>query len=304
MVLIKVEDRDEFGQGNRSRGIAIAQSLLRIGIEYCIISSTAKWLEYLKANGFNAVLIDKNYESNYEVEAILEYFDGFKIDFIILDGDRFNLNYLNLLNSNHIKTVILDDVAKIKRNTAWRVINPNIYATKDLYKGWDVKSYLGGEYVFLRDAFLKDYNSQPIKNKVLLALGVMMDQKSTIHLAEKLNAAGFLTKIAIELTPDEMVNEIDTSELIICGVSVTLHEVWCRNRIALPVYQAKDQVLFHEYLKMKDIPQVISINRSKSDVVDDLVLMVNKMFENLQPQINFDKPQTDLLFNELINGAQ
>jgi hypothetical protein len=304
MVLIQLEDRVEFGQGNRSRGIAIAQSLFRLDIDYCIISSTVNWFKYLKANGFNVILLEKNHESNFKVEAILEYFDDVRIDFIILDGERFDFNYINLLNSNNIKTVIIDDVAKSKRDNAWRLINPNIYATKNLYKGWHIKSYLGEEYVLLRDEFRKNLNTEPVKNKILLALGVMMGQTSTVRLAEKLNANGYTTKIATGLSPDEMVNEIDTSELIICGVSVTLHEVWYRNRIALPVYQAKDQLLFHEYLKAKQIPQVVSINRDKTEVVDDLVLMSEKMIENLEPQIILGKPQIDRLFWELKNQAQ
>jgi|LauGreDrversion4_2_1035121.scaffolds.fasta_scaffold00235_25 hypothetical protein len=304
MVLIKVEDRDQFGQGNRSRGIAIAQSLTRIGIKYCIISSTGKWYEYLKLNFYNAILIEKNYKPNQEVEAILKYFLGLKINFIILDGDRFDVNYLNLLKSNQIKTVVLDDVARVKRTNAWRLINPNIYSSKELYQGWKIKSYLGSDYIILRDAFLKESNVKIIKNKILIVLGIMMDQNSTLEIAERLNAAGFVTKIAIGLTADEMVDEIDSSELIICGVSVTLHEVWSRNRIALPVYQAEDQVLFHEYLKMKDIPHIISINRSKSEVINEVVLMTIKAFTNLQPQISFSKPQIDILFKQLVNETQ
>lgn len=304
MILIKVEDREQFGQGNRSRGIAIAQSLSRIGVEYCIISSTSAWLEYLKLNGFNAVLIDKNYDSTLEVEAILACFESLKIDFIVLDGDRFDSNYINLLNANKIKAVILDDVAKIIRRSAWRLINPNIYATDQLYQGWDIKTYLGEDYVLLREAFLKESQIKPIENKVLLALGVMMDQDSTFELARRLNEAGFISEIASGFTPEQMVDEIDSSTLIICGVSVTLHEVWNRNRIALPVYQAKDQILFHEYLKTKGIPQVISINRSKSEVVDDIVLMTKQIAKNLQPQINLSKPQIDKLFKALVSEAQ
>ena len=304
MILIKVEDREQFGQGNRSRGIAIAQSLSRIGVEYCIISSTFKWLVYLKSNGFNAVLIDKNYDSNLETDAIFTYFENSKIEFIVLDGDRFDLNYLNLLNSNQIRTVILDDVAKFVRNNAWRLINPNIYASEQLYQGWNIKTYLGEDYVLLREAFLTESHMKPIENKVLLALGVMMDEDSTFELARRLNETGFSTKIAKGFTPEQMVDEIDSSALIICGVSVTLHEVWSRNRIALPVYQAKDQILFHEYLKAKNIPQVISINKSKIEVVNDIVLMTKKIAKNLQPKLILTKHKVDKLFKELVNEAQ
>ncbi len=304
MILIKVEDREQFGHGNRSRGIAIAQSLSRIGVEYCIISSTFKWFVYLKSNGFNAVLIDKNYDSTLETDAIIAYFENSKIEFIVLDGDRFDLNYLNLLNSNQIRTVILDDVAKIVRNNAWRLINPNIYASEQLYQGWNIKTYLGKDYVLLREAFLTESHIKPIENKVLLALGVMMDEDSTFELARRLNETGFSTKIAKGFTPEQMVDQIDSSALIICGVSVTLHEVWSRNRIALPVYQAKDQILFHEYLKAKNIPQVISINKSKTEVVNDIVLMTKKIIKNLQPKLILTKHKVDKLFKELVNEAQ
>ena len=304
MIIIKVEDREQFGQGNRSRGIAIAQSLSKIGIEYCIISSTSKWYEYLKANSFNAILIDKNYNSILEVEAIILYFENSKIEFIVLDGDRFDFNYLDLLNSRQIKSVIIDDVAKTMRTNAWRLINPNIYATEELYQGWNIKTYLGAEYVLLREVFLKKSHIIPIENKVLLALGVMMDQVSTLELASRLNESGFSTQIAIGFTPEQIVDEIDSSALIICGASVTLHEVWSRKRIALPIYQAKDQILFHEYLKVKHLPQVISINRSKSEVLDDIILMTKSVVKNLQSQINLSKPKIDSLFKALVSEAQ
>ncbi|MDF5690829.1 hypothetical protein [Aquirufa aurantiipilula] len=304
MILIKVEDRDQFGQGNRSRGIAIAQILSREKIDYCIISSTRKWFDYLKLNLFETILIEKDYNSNLEVEAISNSFESFKIDFIVLDGDRFDMNYIDLLISHQIKSVILDDVAKIKRTNAWRLINPNIYATGDLYSGWGVKSYLGGDYVLLRDAFQKAPQFLPIKNKILLALGVMMDPISTLQLSNRLEAAGFKIKIAIGLSPEEMVDEIDSSALIVCGVSVTLHEVWNRKRIALPIYQAKDQILFHEFLKSKNIPQIISIGRTKSDVVEDIVSFVIKNASKMNPQICLNEPRIDILFKELVNDAQ
>jgi hypothetical protein len=304
MILIKVEDREQFGQGNRSRGIAIAQSLSRIGVKYCIISSTLKWFVYLKSNGFSAILIDKNYDSDLETDAIISYFKSSKIDFIILDGDRFDFNYLNLLNSNQIRTVVLDDVAIIVRNNAWRLINPNIYASEQLYKGWNIKTYLGGDYVLLREAFLLESHIKPIENKVLLALGVMLDEDSTFELARRLNEIGFSTKIAEGFTTEQMVEEIDSSAVTICGVSVTLHEVWSRNRFAIPVYQAKDQILFHEYLKANNIPQVISINKSKAEVINNIILITRKITKNTHPKLNLSKDKVDKLFKELLNEAQ
>ena len=111
MVLIRVEDREQFGQGNRSRAIAIAQSLQRVGEKYCITASSSKWYEYLKLNNFSTVLIENNYDISLEVNTIKDSFTDSKIYFIILDGDRFGSKYINLLKMNQIKSVIIDDVA-------------------------------------------------------------------------------------------------------------------------------------------------------------------------------------------------
>lgn len=300
MVLIKVEDRDQFGQGNRSRGIAAAETLSRIGVEYCIISSTRQWFEYLKLNNFSTVLVDTNYNPSEEIDAINELFQSYSIEFILLDGDRYDRNYIDLLNSVNIKSLILDDVAKEKRSNAWRLINPNIYATHDLYHGWNIKTYLGRDFLILRESFLKETTNHPVKNKILLAMGVMMSNEATEHISKKLNDAGYSTVIAIGLTPEQMVEEIDSSSLIICGASVTLHEVWTRHRIALPVYQAKDQILFHEFLKKNNLPQVVSINRSETETIDEIVILAQQTIKSNHAQIQLTRPHLDELFKELV----
>jgi spore coat polysaccharide biosynthesis predicted glycosyltransferase SpsG len=303
MVLIKVEDREQFGQGNRSRGVAAAQSLSRIGIAYCIISSTVKWYEYLKSNDFNVVLIEKDYNSLDEVASIKELFSHNTINFILLDGDRFDIEYIELLIKQGIKSVILDDVAKIKRTNAWRLINPNIYANDDLYAEWEIIKYLGSDFLMLREAFLKETNTRPIANKILLALGVMMDLEGTKEIALRLDGAGFSTKIATGLSPEQMVDEIDSSSLIICGASVTLHEVWTRNRRALPVYQAKDQILFHEFLKKNNLPQVVSINRSPIETIDEIVFLAQQTIKDNKLQIQLSKTLLDDLLKELVKDT-
>ncbi|MCG5644667.1 hypothetical protein MCN98_07905 [Flavobacteriaceae bacterium LSUCC0859] len=303
MILIRVEDREQFGQGNRSRAIAIAQSLHRLGEKYCIIASSSKWHEYLKLNNFSTVLIENNYDISLEVNIIKDSFTDSKIYFIILDGDRFGSKYINLLKVNQIKSVIIDDVAKIKRTEAWTLINPNIYASIDLYNGWKIPLHVGPDYLLLREQFLVRTNIQPIKNKILLALGIMMNQESTYEINERFIKEGYITKIAKGLSPEQMVKEIDSSVLVICGASVTLHEVWYRKRLALPVYQAKDQELFYEFLQKNDLPHVISINRNKKDVIEEILIKSQKVISSNETQKFIKKGKIDNLLINLINYA-
>lgn len=303
MVLVKVEDRDQFGQGNRSRGIAIAQSLSRIGIEYCILSSTKQWFDYLKSHHFEVVLIDEDYDPVGEVNAVIAHFNNIQIHFIVLDGDRFDPYYVDLLKQNNIRAVILDDIARVNRANAWRLVNPNIYASEDLYPGWGIKKYLGRKYLLLRQPFLDTDYGFINQNEILIALGVMMSQKGTNEIERRLTEQGYKTKIAVGLSPEQMVKAIDTAQLIICGASVTLHEVWTRHRLALPVYQAKDQILFHEFLKKNNLPEVISIGRDEADTIGSIVMHAQKTINDNIPQIQLTTPKIDELLLELVNDA-
>lgn len=303
MVLIKVEDRNQFGQGNRSRGIAVAQSLSRIGVANCIVSSTKQWFEYLQTQQFPAALIEEGYDSDAEVKAIKELFKNEKIHFIVLDGDRFDPHYVELLKQNNIRSVILDDVARVNRENAWAVINANIYATDDLYKGWNIKKYLGSRYLLLRQPMLSPNKGASVKNQILIALGVMMGHKGTREIESRLKQQGYTSQVAVGLSPDQMVKAIDAAHLIICGASVTLHEVWTRHRLALPVYQAKDQILFHEFLKKNNLPQVVSIGRNEADSIDEIVRLTQQTINDSLPQIQLKTPDIDELFRELITDV-
>jgi spore coat polysaccharide biosynthesis predicted glycosyltransferase SpsG len=300
MVLIKVEDRDQFGQGNRSRGIAIAQSLSRIGEQYCIISSTRQWFGYLQSEQFHAVLIEEGYDSVAEVKAIKKIFKNVQIYFIVLDGERFDPDYVELLKQNNIRSVILDDVARVNRENAWALINANIYASDDLYEGWNIKKYCGRRYLLLRQLFFNLNQTAPVKNQILLALGVMMGQWGTSEIESRLKRLGYTIQIAAGFSTEQMVKAIDAAHLIICGASVTLHEVWTRHRQALPVYQSRDQILFYEFLKKNNLPQVVSIGRNEADTIDEIVSLAQQTINNNLPQIQLTKTDVDKLFKELI----
>ena len=89
--------------------------------------------------------------------------------------------------------------------------------------------------------------------------------------------------------------------MIICGASVTLHEVWFRKRLALPVYQAKDQELFHKFLEKKKLPNVVSINRNKNEVIDEILMKSKEILNSKKDKhMKINEPKIDNLLLELI----
>ena len=67
---------------------------------------------------------------------------------------------------------------------------------------------------------------------------------------------------------------------------------------------SESKPMLEKYLKAKNIPQVISINKSKKEVVNDIFLMKKKIAKNLQPKLILTKHKVDKLFKDLVNEAQ
>ena len=108
---------------------------------------------------------------------------------------------------------------------------------------------------------------------VLLALGVSANDALLALLKARVEELGFESRVAKNLTANEMVAAIDSSAVVVCGASVTLHEVWARSRTAIPVYQVRDQELFWKWCIQQSIPAIISLDTA-ADIVTDRVAKV------------------------------
>jgi len=163
----------------------------------------------------------------------------------------------------------------------WAVVNPNIYAKKNLYiKNKFIKILAGKEFIILRKAFKKKLTKKNKgKQQILVSLGVSATKTLTSIIKNGLNKLGFKVQIANKYNSFKMVREIDAASAVICGASVTLHEVWARKRSAIPIYQAKDQARFYKWCKEHDISILIFRKNQDAYKAQAILQMVLKTLQ-------------------------
>jgi hypothetical protein len=280
MILIRVEDRLKFGFGNRSRALAIALFCKQANIPYNIIASNINWLEQIKEQGLNFFQIQDISGKVSEAKRIIYNFikkDHTQLT-IIVDGARFKPSFFEYLNGIKVKTILIDDLASPIRDNVSAVINPNIYASEELYKLWDTKKFLGKDFIFFRLPFFKTVTPLKKNKNILISLGGSGSKTLIESLRISLTDKGFRVVASANFSADEMVDAIDNATYVICGASITLHEVLIRKRIPIPFIQVKDQILFIDYLKDK-IPFVNVINNNNSSVIGLLYKIID-LYEN------------------------
>lgn len=283
-VLIRVEDRTEYGQGHRSRAIAILQAIKSDGKEGYIITSNPDWIEFLKLQKLPVFSLMNLENSTTEIDEILEISKKKKTSKIILDGERFDENYCKKITQFDLTVILLNDLPLKIISSASCIVNPNIYATKDLYPvPWPQKFYGGPDFILLRESFLKPKIDYVINGTVLITLGVSANADLIKLLEEQLENIGFRVVVANNLNEEQMVNAIDNAQIVICGASVTLHEVWSRSRFAIPIYQVKDQEFFKDYLLSQNVKVVEGIGKLPNFICNAIM----EIIENGGSELNF-----------------
>lgn len=196
--------------------------------------------------------------------------------YLFLDGERFRKNFINFITTKGIKIIKIDDNYKANKIKTWAVINPNIYAKKKYYRNKNFKIILAGKkYILLRNNFQKKIRKKS-KKHILISLGVSAVKKLKSNLKNSLKKLGVKIELAKKYNANEMIKAIDDASAVICGASVTLHEVWARKRTAVPVYQAKDQARFYKWCKKHFIPVVSSKKKKPSYTASFITLAIKK----------------------------
>ena len=147
---------------------------------------------------------------------------------------------------------------------------------------------------------------KPIKKKsIFVSLGTAASDNiiSIIdHLAKEYE---FSVILSGGFSVNEMIDAIDNSLFTICGASVTLHEVWRRNTIALPVYQVKDQFHFKQFLIENRIDFINILDKNKLQIKNNFNELFNKYFSqepftnNNSVKMGSIKNDSKLIINEL-----
>lgn len=220
--------------------------------------------------------------------------------YLFLDGERFRKKFINFITAKKIKVIKIDDNYKANKIKTWAVINPNVYSKKKYYKKQNFKIILAGKkYILLRHEFQKKIKKKNEK-RIFISLGVSAVKKLKTNLKNSLKKLGLEIQIAEKYNSNEMIKAIDNASAVICGASVTLHEVWARKRTAVPVYQAKDQARFYKWCKKHFIPVVSSKNKKPFVTARLITLAVKKIIRKKSSHIPQISPNgADVVINKL-----
>lgn len=280
MILICSEDREEYGYGHRSRMMALIDIFEALEIDFICAITNLKWQEELSKRKIKTVVLSQTSGDENEGKELINKAKGYldHIQLFFCDGNRFGNNYLKSIKKRFKKTVLIDDLGFPIRDQAEIVWNPNIYATPSFYNNWkNIQLYVGEQYVLLRKEF--ESPIMPIKKEfIFLSLGIS-GSEFIIYTIDKLaKKYGLSVMKSDNFSVNEMIDAIDQSLLTICGASVTLHEVWSRNKIALPVYQAKDQIHFKQFLIENKIDYIKTLEENEIQIKNNFTKLFNKYF--------------------------
>ena len=183
---------------------------------------------------------DEN-EAKELINKVEKYLEVIKLFFC--DGNRFENSYLSRIKKYIKKSVLIDDLGFPIRDEAEIVWNPNIYATASLYNNWEnIQIFAGRQYLLFRKEFERPIMANK-KKSIFVSLGVAASDKIISIIDETAKKYELSVIRSDGFSVSEMIETIDNSLLIICGASVTLHEVW--RRIQLPYQFIKLRTSFY-----------------------------------------------------------
>ena len=289
MILIRCEDRNQFGYGNRSRATAIAQYCKRNKLKYSLLYSNKTWGKQLSID-YNCNYLLSQSGTMDEAKELLKRnpLPKDQNNYIFCDGNRFLNSFFKEIKLENLKTILLDDLGFPIRDNLDCVVNPNLYANLELYSNWKTKIFAGSSNVLLREEFFQPTKKFKLKRSILISLGTSNTVELIRLIEQKLISDGFIVRIAINFSAKQMIEAIDEASFVICGASVTLHEVIARKRIPIPIYQVEDQILFVKYLGEKKRPFVNGLNRKNEDVASEILCLINNYINHKIDILNID----------------
>lgn len=284
-IIIRAEDRKLKGQGHRTRAEAIYQACQIAGFSPHILVSNKFWLCELNNKNFKTINIRNISGGNYEADEIVKLTLEIRPEYLFLDGARFKRCLLEKLKRQGIRIILIDDNYKANQLTSWAVLNPNIYAKKELYETQKFRKILAGsDYILLREDFKATCIQKRKNGIVLMALGVSGKEELLRSVKSQIMKLGLKVVIADKFNAAQMVNAIDSASIVICGASVTLHEVLARGRYAIPVYQSYDQRLFMEWCLQNSIAIATTLNSTIDSSVKCIIKLVKEYLKSKSEQ--------------------
>ena len=227
MILICCEDREAYGNGHRSRMIALIDIFEALNIDFICAITNHEWGAILKKRNIKVIFLYQTSGDKYEAKELINKTKEYLVDIQLFfcDGNRFSNSYLAITKKFFKKNILIDDLGLPVRDQADIVWNPNVYASSFLYNNWkNIKLIVGEQYILFRKEFERPIN-QVKKKSVFVSLGITASDKILSYIDQLATKYKFSVTRSDGFSVDKMIDTIDNSLFTICGASVTLHEV-------------------------------------------------------------------------------
>ncbi|MGC1371795.1 MAG: UDP-2,4-diacetamido-2,4,6-trideoxy-beta-L-altropyranose hydrolase [Candidatus Sulfotelmatobacter sp.] len=192
--LIRADASVAIGTGHVMRCLALAQAWQDAGGEATLVAAELpdSLLARLTVNKVSILQIDATPGSSDDARSLISHASRLKPDWIVIDGDRFGGDFLQLIQESGPRVLLVDDYADRTAFPVDMIVNPNFGAEPDVYrsKGFAAPALSGPRHALLRREF---QNPLPRKvrergKRILVTLGGSDPENLTPQIATALAA--------------------------------------------------------------------------------------------------------------------
>jgi UDP-2,4-diacetamido-2,4,6-trideoxy-beta-L-altropyranose hydrolase len=175
------------------RCLALAQAWqgARGRVAFAIAEAPTTLNQRLASEGFEIASIPQTPGGIEDAKATVRIARHLRSSWLVVDGDRFDVAFLEYLRSSRTRTLLIDDFAERESFPVDLILNLNLGASEALYRkqGAEAELLLGESYALLRREFTswRETRNFPEKgNRILVTLGGSDPENLTPKVAESL----------------------------------------------------------------------------------------------------------------------
>ncbi len=191
-LVIRADASALIGTGHIMRTLAIAQGVMKQGGEVTFVTSenTPSLEERLKSEGCTVYTHTFKRGSAEDAKETAGVAKKIGASWVVADGYAFGKEFQNVIHDAELKLLLVDDFGNIDSYDADIVLNQNISAKEEWFKGTKAKLLLGTEYALIRDEFLQHDPSKRIiperTKEILVTLGGSDRENMTLKILQAL----------------------------------------------------------------------------------------------------------------------